>query len=113
MQETKTSHLGINKSKLKSMSPSTIKVLEIFEQEEMITTPQLKELTGYSTRTIRYSLKALLDEGIIKKQLNLNDMRTMEYKLILVSEPVQEETRSMRIKAEKLKSSIQRISHPK
>ncbi|MHA2225434.1 MAG: winged helix-turn-helix transcriptional regulator [Candidatus Hodarchaeales archaeon] len=97
---------GIKKSKLKNLPPSTIAILKEFEQHEKMTTSLLSEHTGYSIRTIRYSLKTLLEEGIIEKQINLNNVRQIEYRIMLTTRAALRETRLSRIETDKLKSSI-------
>lgn len=104
---------GIKKSKLKSLPPSTIEILKTFEKTRVLTTSKLISHTGYSIRTIRYSLKALLEEGIIQKQINLTNVRTIEYKLILMDSPALQETKITRAMTEKLKSSVSQQSHLK
>ena len=103
----------VKQSKLKSMRPATIAILKAFKQGQTITTNELKDLTGYSTRTIRYSLRNLLEEGIIQKHINLKNMRIAEYKLNLISKPIQDETKFGRYNTEKLKSTMVGIKHPK
>jgi len=103
----------VKQSKLKSMPPATITILKAFKQGQTITTNDLKDLTGYSTRTIRYSLRTLIEEGIIQKHINLKNMRVAEYKLTLISKPIQDETKFERFSAEKLKSTMAGIKNPK
>ncbi|NHJ01355.1 MAG: DeoR family transcriptional regulator [Candidatus Heimdallarchaeota archaeon] len=105
--------IEVKQSKLKSMPPATIAILKAFKQGQTITTNELKDLTGYSTRTIRYSLRTLLEEGIIQKHINLKNMRVAEYKLNLISRPIQDETKFERYSTEKLKSSMAGLKHPK
>ena len=103
----------VKQSKLNSMRPATIAILKAFKQGQTITTNELKEITGYSTRTIRYSLRNLIDEGIIQKHINLKNMRVAEYKLTLISKPIQDETRFGKYTTEQLKSSMTGLKHPK
>ncbi|MFX0124463.1 MAG: ArsR family transcriptional regulator [Candidatus Hodarchaeota archaeon] len=97
---------GIKKKKLKSLTPSTVAVLKSFENQDTLTVSQLINETGYSMRTIRYSLKALLEDEIIEKRVNLANVRVVEYKLILRSPHAQKETRMVRFETDKLKSSV-------
>jgi repressor of nif and glnA expression len=75
-----------------------------------MTALELKQKTGYSIRTIRYSLKSLHSRKLIEKRLNLLDMRITEYTTsrisTMVSRQGQEETRDSRIRTAKLKSEM-------
>lgn len=67
---------------------------------------QLQDLTGYSMRTIRYSLKNLLNRELVNKKLNLTDMRITEYQLIITSAPVRGETRELHVRTAALKAKM-------
>ncbi|MFX0170523.1 MAG: MarR family transcriptional regulator [Candidatus Hodarchaeota archaeon] len=99
-----------NKYKLKSLPPATIAVLNELSPGKPMTALELKEKTGYSIRTIRYSLKSLHKRKIVEKRLNLLDMRITEYAIssisTMVSRQGQEETRDSRIRTAKLKSEM-------
>ncbi|MFX0184672.1 MAG: hypothetical protein ACFE95_16440 [Candidatus Hodarchaeota archaeon] len=96
----------IKQSTIKSLTPSTQAVLSALHEEGPLNAAQLQELTGYSMRTIRYSLKDLLTRELVSKRVNLNDMRITEYQLILTASPAREETRTLRVKAESLKANM-------
>jgi len=96
----------IKPSTLKSLTPSTKAVLSALHEEGPQNAAQLQEVTGYSMRTIRYSLKDLLTRELVSKKVNLNDMRITEYQLILTARPAREETRTLRVKAESLKANM-------
>lgn len=91
------------------MPPATIAVLKALWPGKPMTAIDLKSETGYSIRTIRYSLKSLYKQRLVKKQINLSDMRVTEYIIsVMTSGPSQEESRHTRIETEKLKSSVVR-----
>jgi len=96
----------ISPAKLRSLTPSTLAVLNALNEEGSMNAAQLQELTGYSMRTIRYSLKNLLTREIVQKRLNLTDMRITEYQLILSSSPVRAETRDLRARTAALKAKM-------
>lgn len=98
---------GIPQSKLKTLTPATLAVLEALGECNSMTASELMDETGYALRTIRYSLKDLHDKGLVKKRINLLNMKTIEYQLsVMTSTKVQKETRLTKIQTEKLKSSI-------
>lgn len=93
-------------SQLKSLTPSTMAVLKALNEEGALNAAQIQEITGYSMRTIRYSLKDLLEREMVLKKLNLNDMRITEYQLILTSSSAREETKVLRIRTAALKAKM-------
>ncbi|MHA1940375.1 MAG: hypothetical protein ACW99F_14695 [Candidatus Hodarchaeales archaeon] len=93
-------------TQLKSLTPSTLAVLNALNEGGSLNAAQLQEITGYSMRTIRYSLRNLLDREMVLKKLNLSDMRITEYQLILTSSPVREETKDLRVRTAALKAKM-------
>jgi predicted transcriptional regulator len=93
-------------TQLKSLTPSTLAVLNALNEGGSLNAAQLQEITGYSMRTIRYSLRNLLDREMVSKKLNLSDMRITEYQLILTSSPVREETKDLRVRTAALKAKM-------
>ncbi len=96
----------ISPAKLRSLTPSTLAVLNALNEEGSMNAAQLQDLTGYSMRTIRYSLKNLLTRELVNKKLNLTDMRITEYQLIITSAPVRGETRELHVRTAALKAKM-------
>ncbi|BFH73775.1 helix-turn-helix domain-containing protein [Sulfurisphaera javensis] len=68
---------------MRELSPSARLVLEIISERKIVKFKDLKEITGLSTRTLRYAIKDLKDKGLIKVLPCLEDARE---KLYAVSE---------------------------
>lgn len=101
---------GIKQSKLRTLPPSTLAVLNaLYDEGKPLNASELQDITGYSMRTIRYSLKDLLCREIVSKKVNLEDMRITEYQLILTAPPARTETYEMRVKASSLKAKMSEV----
>jgi len=62
-----------------TLSPSARFVLEIIAKRRIMKFKELQEVTGLSTRTLRYALKVLKDNGYIKVFPCLEDARERLY----------------------------------
>ncbi len=101
---------GIKQSKLRTLPPSTLAVLNaLYDEGKPLNAAQLQDITGYSMRTIRYSLKDLLGRDIVSKRVNLEDMRITEYQLILAAPPARTETYGMQVKTSSLKAKMSEL----
>ncbi|UCG04042.1 MAG: helix-turn-helix transcriptional regulator [Candidatus Heimdallarchaeota archaeon] len=101
---------NVQKSKSNLMTPSTTKVLNILRSGKPMTATELKERSGYSIRTVYYSLKPLLEQGLVHKKINLMNIQTTEYQIAsLTRASTQKETAIARINTEKLKTSIAKV----
>ncbi|MHA2202892.1 MAG: winged helix-turn-helix domain-containing protein [Candidatus Hodarchaeales archaeon] len=101
---------NVQKSKSSLMTPSTKTVLNILSSGEPMTAAELKERSGYSIRTVYYSLKPLLEQGLVHKKINLMNLQTTEYQIAaLTRASTQKETATARMNTEKLKSSLVKV----
>ena len=58
------------------------RVKELLEQEGVLTQRDLIKKTGYSKRSIQYSVKVLKDRGEIRELLYIKDFRMKAYEVI-------------------------------
>ncbi|MFX1246676.1 MAG: winged helix-turn-helix domain-containing protein [Promethearchaeota archaeon] len=101
---------NVKNSKSGLMTPSTITVLDILSSGEPMTAIELKKRSGYSIRTIYYSLKPLLEHGLVQKKINLLNIQTTEYQIAaLTKASAQKETATARMNTEKLKTSFTKV----
>ncbi|BFI74888.1 MarR family transcriptional regulator [Sulfurisphaera ohwakuensis] len=71
---------------MKRLSPSTKLVLKVISNRKIVKFKELKEITGLSTRTLRYALKELKEMGLIKVLPCLEDARERLYALTEIEE---------------------------
>ena len=101
---------NVRKSKSNLMTPSTITVLNILKSGKPMTAAELKERSGYSIRTVYYSLKPLLEQGLVNKKINLMNIQATEYQIAsLTRASAQKETAAARINTEKLKTTLPKV----
>lgn len=62
-----------------SLPPSALEVLNILKREGPLTPKDLFERTSFAPRTVRYALRVLLDNKLVKKVPNLQDLRQNVY----------------------------------
>lgn len=64
-----------------SLPPSAQKVISFIEENGPKTSKELMNGIGMSKRTLRYALRILTEEDIVKRVPVLTDMRKVRYKL--------------------------------
>ncbi len=65
-----------------SIPPSALEILSILRREGPLTPKDLFEKTSFAPRTVRYALKVLLDNKLVKKVPNLQDLRQNVYVVV-------------------------------
>ena len=71
-----------NESKSKPTLPKSAReILDILQTQGALKPRQIREFTSLSNRTIRYALKILVDDAIIRRIPDLNDLRTHFYSI--------------------------------
>ncbi len=80
------------------LPPSIEQVITVLEKEGPLSSSEIIKKVNFSTRTVRYALKHLLDYEIVEKQPNLLDMRRTYYKLSKKLEEVKSQVLNSPIK---------------
>ena len=64
----------------KRLPPSAMKIINFIDQEGSGTSEEIMTSTGLTKRTLRYALRILLEEEVVRREPVLFDMRKVRYK---------------------------------
>ncbi|MDH5402486.1 MAG: helix-turn-helix domain-containing protein [Candidatus Heimdallarchaeota archaeon] len=67
---------------IRKLPPSAIEILQALSSQDSLTLEEIKEfIDGKTDKTMRYAMRRLLENGIVKRIPNLMDMRSVSYRL--------------------------------